>query len=275
MRILFLGDTHAAWHRLDGIIKICTRDFGVSVAIQVGDFGFFKQYAPNPLGNAGLFRSTIPLHVIDGNHEDHKWIKGQSENGSAKVWSSDQNIIFQPRGSVLDLSGIKIGLCGGALHADRRQSGSIDKKTTNWVTNQEAEMSAEKFTTAKVDIIVSHSCPAGIGVGMSGNPYLAESVDRYISQKGFDAGPISDCGEPGLRHLWHLLRHKPKEWVYGHFHVHRTALVQGVRFRCIGALDGSDHQIDPMCYIFDTSTQSWSKITCNLEANTSSVAASP
>jgi predicted phosphodiesterase len=257
MKILVIGDTHAAWHRLfDGVIQACVQH-DVQVAIQVGDFGFFKQYAPIPLGNGTALKFPIPLHILDGNHEDHAWLRQRHDDGTTRHWLEDQNIVFQPRGTTSKFEDISVGFCGGALHADRPQHGSIDRGTTNWLTNREAERAADVFNAEKVDMIFTHSCPHSIGVGMAGNPYLAESVERYITRKGFESGPITDCGEPGLLRLWARLRHRPKEWIFGHFHAHKTAAVQGVNFRCVGAIDGSDGLQDPLMYVLDTATRSW------------------
>lgn len=261
MKVLFIGDAHAAWHRLYDGLQQAHREHAVQAAIQVGDFGFFKLHSPNPLGDSRGFRLPVPLHVIDGNHEDHAWLWDRSNSEAVRHWATEQNIIVQMRGTTAKFGEVSVGFCGGALHADRQQKGSIDRGTTNWVTNREAERSAEVFSRDKVDLIVTHSCPHSIGIGMVGNPYLAEYVERYITRKGHDSGPITDCGEPGLFRLWTHLRHRPKQWVFGHFHVHRTATVRGVQFRCVGAIDGSDGQPDPLMYVLDTATWTWTTIT--------------
>lgn len=56
MRLLIIGDTHAAWHRLYDGIHQAFREHAIQAAIQVGDFGFFKQYEPTPLGHGDRFR---------------------------------------------------------------------------------------------------------------------------------------------------------------------------------------------------------------------------
>lgn len=261
MKLLVIGDAHAAWHRLYDGIHQAFREHAIEAAIQVGDFGFFKQYERVPLGHGDRFRFPVPLHVIDGNHEEHTWLRKRIDDGTAHRWADEQNIQVQQRGSVAQFDDVVVGFCGGALHADRPQEGSIDRGTTNWLTRSEAERAAAVFTSERVDLIVTHSCPHSIGVGMAGNPYLAEQVERYITRKGHDSGPITDCGEPGLLHLWAHLRHRPKQWVFGHFHVHRTAAVQGVQFRCVGAIDGSDGLPDPLMYVLDTGTWTWTTMT--------------
>lgn len=105
---------------------------------------------------------------------------------------------------------------------------------------------------ASPNIVVTHSCPHSLGVGMVGNPYLADDVERHCVRKGFNPGPITDCGEPSLLRLWGLITHRPREWIFGHFHAHREVLVQEVRFHCIGALDGSDNRSVPVGYVLDT-----------------------
>jgi predicted phosphodiesterase len=253
-RILLLGDCHAAWHRLlDGVATVVARD-SIDLAIQVGDFGFFGQYSPAPLGGGSAYRLAVPLHVIDGNHEDHAWLAKQRRAGVLDRWATEQNLHVMPRGAVLQLDDVTIGFCGGALHADRRQEGCIDRGTTNWLTLREARTAAQAFSQAKVDLIVTHSCPHSLGVGMQGNPYLSDSVERYCTLKGHNTGPLGDCGEPGLTHLWGHLTYRPRLWTFGHFHVHHDVVVDRVRFHCLGALDGSDGRAEPIGYLLDTAT---------------------
>lgn len=174
-----VGDTHAAWHRLYDGVHLAFREHDIQIAIQVGDFGFFKKYEPFPLGHGYHFRLTVLLHVIDGNHEDHKWLRNRIDDGTSRRWADEQNIVFQQRGSTVLFN----GFCGGSLHADLHREGSIDRGTTNWLTNREAERAADAFIREMVDLIVTHSCPHSIGVGMAGNPYLAEMLSGTLLEK--------------------------------------------------------------------------------------------
>src|SRR5476651_2682718 len=152
MKILFLGDCHTAWHRLIDGVGHGVSAYGIDVAIQVGDFGFFPSKMTMLLsGWTGRF--PVPLHVIDGNHEDHAWMMKQKLSGTYDLWITEKNTIVHDRGSVASIGGTTFGFCGGALHADRRQHGSIDKGTTNWLTNRQADRAADAFNAAKIDVM--------------------------------------------------------------------------------------------------------------------------
>lgn len=262
MKLLFIGDVHASWQRLyDGVHRVC-REHDVQAAIQVGDFGFLGRFVESIFAGDGGFRFPIPMFVIDGNHEDHSWIREQVECGNCGRWEAKMNLLLKARGSIVMIGDVIVGFCGGALHVDRSQEGSLDRGTTNWVSNVEADRAAAAFSEWKVDLIVTHSCPHSIGVGMRGNTYLSEDMERHISSRGFSAGTISDFGEPGLLRLWSRLRHLPREWVFGHFHVHHVSEVRGVRFRCIGAIDGSDNLPEPVMYVLDTKSWTWETVKC-------------
>jgi predicted phosphodiesterase len=259
MNILVLGDCHTAWHRLIDAVDRAVAEHGIAAAIQVGDFGFFRQQAEMLLrGWRGRF--PVPLYVIDGNHEDHTWLKQEEAAGSFPRWAEEKNLRVQARGAVATLGGRTIGFCGGALHADRRQHGSIDKGTTNWLTNRQADAAAAAFNAAGVDVLVSHSCPHSIGIGMIGSAQLAPEVERYITSKGFDPGPITDCGEPGLTRLWSRLATRPRHWIFGHFHEHKECTISGTQFHCIGSIDGSDRRASPVGYIFETVTDTMTAV---------------
>jgi hypothetical protein len=263
VKIAFLGDCHTAWNRLIDGIDQCVSHYGIESAVQVGDFGFF----PNKMlmlvsGWPGRF--PVPLHVIDGNHEDHAWLEMQKKSQASEHWFTNKNIVVHDRGSVASLGGTLVGFCGGALHADRRQHGSIDKGTTNWLTNRQADRAAEAFNKAKVDIVVTHSCPHSIGIGMHGSDRLAHDVEMHVTSKGFDAGSLADCGEPALSRLWRKLKYRPRHWIFGHFHAHHCIDIQGTNFRCIGSIDGSDNRALPVGYILETGSNVWTEVPIDL-----------
>lgn len=269
MLILILGDSHG---RLDLVHQACVRaqaNYGIEAAIQVGDFGLFPKVL-HKFFHEGPRRFSVPLHVIDGNHEDHGWLTTCRANGTLTEWQA-ANLNFHARGTIGDIGGLRIGFLGGALHADRRQEWEGQWKSTadggvlqgkrwvprdpawaNWVTKGDVERSIASFSAKLPDLIVSHSCPAGIGVGMVGAVPLIEDVKRFVTRAGHYGGPFRDCGEGNLREVWDRLQARPPLWIFGHFHRIHDRMVAGTRFVCVGSSDGSDGVKDRKPILLET-----------------------
>lgn len=269
MLILILGDCHG---RLDLVHQACVSaqaQYGIEAAIQVGDFGFFPKVLANFLVD-GPRRFPVPLHVIDGNHEDHSWLTKCRSDRTFATWEAS-NLYLHDRGTVVEIGGMQIGFLGGALHADRRQEWAGQWKPTandgvplnrrrvprdpawaNWVTEGDVARAITAFTNTPPEILVTHSCPAGIGVGMEGALPLIEDVERFINRAGHHSGPFHDCGEGGLTSLWRRLRQRPATWVFGHFHRLHDRTVENTRFVCVGSSDGSDGAKFPRTILLST-----------------------
>lgn len=241
MRILILGDVHGNVHLLPAILRGAQEQLGIEAAIQVGDFGF----------QASTIRAIpalpIPLHAIDGNHEDHVWLQRHMRQRRL----GRLPIRFHPRGSILSLGGLAIGLIGGALHADRPQD---CQPFPNWVTEADAQRAIDLFNRVRPAVIVSHSCPHSIGVGMHAEEMLEDRVARYCHAEGHLTGPPLDCGEPGLTTLWNGLDYRPVSWLFGHFHRWHQRTVDGCAFVCVGSSDESDGVVGVRPVVLDTSS---------------------
>lgn len=270
-RYLILGDLHAKWQDLNSVMK--NVDFGLKIpydaVIQVGDFGFYlqkfldlKSFNQKPVkdknGKYSYEYSPLKFHkkvyAIDGNHEDHEWLAKQD-----KEWMKETfNIHYQQRGSYLDIDGYKIGFIGGALNADKKQEGSIDKRTTNYILDKEIDETLASWNSiGGVDTIISHSCPTNIGIGMEGSAGLFMTVQKYIVDSGFGDNNFFDCGEHTLTRLYNGLEKKPSIWAYGHFHKYHQAKVGTTEFICVGSTDSSDnkHFVNP--FILDTKKKTY------------------
>lgn len=255
-KILLLGDSHG---NLDDIEKIQEQSLkkmpDVKLAIQVGDFGFYQlafnkwMSHRNLIGKKDNYKLPMKTFVIDGNHEDHEWLHSLDK----KELEEKFNIFFKPRGSIEIIDGATICFLGGAVNVDRNQFGSIDKRTTNYPLRIEVAEALEKFNPLEnIDLMVTHSCPHSIGIGMAGAPIFNESIEKFCHKKGHSTGDINDCGEGALRRLWYGLEKKPSNWVYGHFHTKHFTKIENTFFYCIGCSDSSDGKkfINP--FYFDT-----------------------
>jgi hypothetical protein len=259
MSLLFLGDCHARWtaliHAMDAAADAPRP---ITAVIQVGDFGLFPQFMAVLEDHLRQRPLRLPLHVIDGNHEDHAWLRALGPADLAQ-WAA-LGLHLHARGTVATIAGIPVGLLGGALHADRPQHGSTAQGTTNWVSDREADRAAAAFHAARVDLVVTHSCPHSLGIGMRGSPMLEPLVALHVRAKGFNSGPDFDCGEPGLHRLYMRLPKAPRAWVFGHFHTHHEATIAGTTFRCVGSLDGTDRRPRPLGHVLDPVTWTWSTL---------------
>jgi predicted phosphodiesterase len=261
MQILIVGDTHGHLDILWGLADAAARQ-GIGAIIQVGDLGFYPRVL---VAFQRMWRRLpIPVYAIDGNHEDHPWLAQCVTNGTAaEVWADRLNLIYQPRGSVAMLGGARVGFLGGALHADRPQEGSelwtlgAEPAACNWTRPSDRLRAAMAWSADRCDLVVTHSCPGGIGIGMTGHPAMRRSVDLYIREAGFATGPDDDIGDGELAILAGDLqasRCMPPHWVFGHVHRVHEARVGATRFRCVGSGDatGGDR---PGATIYDTETR--------------------
>lgn len=228
MRILIVGDIHGQHQAFARCLRQVAADFRIGAAIQVGDFGFYRSLFEQ--ARTEHLRFPVPVYAIDGNHEDHSWLHRCVTDGTARSWQDSLNLIYQPRGSVAVLGGSKIGFLGGALHADRPQQRDWGKGFPNFILRSESEQAVKQFNREQPELIITHSCPSRIGIGVAGSPMMDPWVRLHITSAGFDAGPQDDCGEAELTRLWHGLTYQPRAWAFGHFHHFHQATIGNTRF---------------------------------------------
>lgn len=221
MKVALLGDVHGDLGQLAGCVAAAAAA-GAGAAIQLGDLGFGEEM----LGAGRAWpRFPIPVLALCGNHEDHAFLRRARASGLATAWAA-HGLCYQARGSLARLGGRTVAFLGGALHADRPQ----EREDGNLISAREVEATLAACAVRPPDLIATHSCPAGIGIGMRGNPDLAMSVAQHVRAAGFDSGPADDSGEPALRRLWDELPQRPAFWVFGHFHTSHRATVQATEF---------------------------------------------
>jgi hypothetical protein len=238
MKIGFFGDIHYNYDLFIDFLNKLKKLNKIDIAIQAGDFGFSK----NLIEKINLNRPPIPLYAIDGNHEDFNFLN----KASGLIMLNElrnSGFYYQKRGSVINLCGCTIGFIGGALNIDKSQkliSGNV-------ITENDLYRTINTFNLFMPDIIVSHSCPSSIGIGIKGNPNLKHGIYNYIVMEGFDPGPENDPGETRLAMLWNELHKKPSHWIFAHFHKFHQKKLSSTTFSCIPAFRDSSEFI-----IFDT-----------------------
>lgn len=224
MRLGLVGDVHGDFNLLDRLLRQAVAHAGITAAVQVGDFGFFEDRLPAE----PPFRFPVPVFAVCGNHEDHAYLARAGREGILARWAA-ANLFYQARATVMPFGRTTIGFIGGALHQNQPQQ----RHRGNVITPDDSDRAVSCFAAARPQVIVSHSCPAGIGIGMRSEPALSWSVAEHVLLAGYDPGPQHDCGEVQLSHLWRRLAHRPRLWCFGHFHQHRDIVVDGTQFLCL------------------------------------------
>ncbi len=232
MLVLLVGDVHGKLAQLAEALWQAKADFHVGAAIQVGDFGFCRSNIEDLRDRR--IRFPVPLHVIDGNHEDHSWLRQSVRSGAAADWRAELNLIYQARPSVARLGATRVGFIGGALHVHRPQRHNLFSRSPNYILRRQREQATALFNKERPELIVTHSCPARIGIGLCGSCPDEHLLHENVRSEGFDPGPDGDCGEVELSRLWLDLVYRPRAWSFGHFHRVHEATIEGTRFICVG-----------------------------------------
>jgi hypothetical protein len=208
-KIIVVGDTHARW----GILNSMLAEQKPDIVLQAGDFGYWPAMTYDDSVPA-VCRYPDPgkakLHWCEGNHEDY-WRLAKREKD--EVWP---NVVYQPRGSTLTLPDGRVVLFMGG--AD-----SIDKESRlygfTWFPDELITYGdiARLDPNLKVDIVVSHTCPAEIATLMVG-PKMHDVSCKMLS---------------------HILQvYRPTLWYFGHWHMHFTRYVSGCRFVALNHSQG-------------------------------------
>lgn len=229
MKIALLGDAHGDLAALARATHLA-REAGAEAAIQFGDLGFHE----TRLGpGRALPTLALPVFALCGNHEDHAFLRQARASGLARRWA-EAGLIYQPRASCARIGGQTIGFLGGALHVDRPQ------ESDNRPSADDIQGAIHIFSAQRPALIATHSCPAGIGIGMRGSDGFTQALHDHVRRAGIDPGPPDDCGEPGLTDLWHALPTPPRLWVFGHFHHFHDRSLGQTRFLSCPALSAAN-----------------------------------
>lgn len=185
--------------------------------MQVGDlgYGFIRHgsyrkgtYFPNP-----PHKKMVEAHAefIRGNHDSPSVVRRQSQ------WIPDGTV----RGNMM--------FVGGAKSTDRARR----LEGYNWwpdeeLSYQELFHMIDIYEAAKPEIMVTHDCPYQIDY------HLAHATGKYYQN-------MDSRTKSALQSMFDL--HKPRLWIFGHWHFDYDEVFDGTRFICLNELSWIDVNI--------------------------------
>ena len=184
-KVLILGDIHTHWEVADETIaKALVEHPDITHIIQCGDMGdgfYDRRWEP---------KTNLPIHWCDGNHEDFTKIDARDFN---------PRLIYQPRGSVLQIGDINYMFMGGA-HSIDKNCRIIFKSWWPQEDITQQQLDEALSYSGNIDVIISHERPFNFDMP----PFL----NGYVK------------GDTWNRRCLEVLHDKfrPRFWFHGHHH---------------------------------------------------------
>lgn len=208
MRVTFIGDVHG---KTDQYQKKLRQKFPGQNTFQLGDMG---------VGFAG----TPGLHKDIMTSGNHRWIRGNHDDPAKCRLLEDRGYA----GEYGYYDAFKMFFLGGAFSIDYmyRTPGR------SWWADEELSypelaQAIDFYIKMKPEIVATHEAPT-------------EAATYILTQVlgGFRTEKLT-CGTSrtsvALQQMFDA--HKPKEWVFGHYHVSRSFDWKSTKFTCVNELD--------------------------------------
>lgn len=189
---------------IHGKVKEYRRIVGYNPSIQIGDFGY----------------GFIDLDLVIGIGQNHKFFRGNHDD--PKLCSEQPNYLgeFGP----IDIDDKKGFFVSGAYSIDYKWRTPMVSWWPDEELNEDQMIDCRyKYADTLPEIVLSHECPSSV------IPHL---VDK--SHKIYKSSRTSNL----LQQL--LESHKPKVWVFGHWHLDARLIINGVEFICLNELSTYD-----------------------------------
>lgn len=185
--IMIIGDVHGQFQVINQQISFAETHTGkiIDAVIVLGDMGIYERPLKKFFSTDGK-RFSRPVFFIEGNHEEFARFNDL-------VASYREFMTYLPRGHITTICDIRFLSLGGACYMDALNSPSGSEIKDHDIARCLAHQKGA------VDMVITHDCPAGIGVPNS------PGLEFY--------------GEPGFARGHELITHyRPQKWFFGHHH---------------------------------------------------------
>lgn len=206
--IRFIGDVHGKFRRYSAIL-----DHSPHPTLQVGDMGVGFRRFPH-----GEPSQNPPFDkMVAGNH---RFIRGNHDNPNAcrahKQWIGDGKI----DGNVMFI--------GGALSIDKAfRIEDYSYWSNEELPQDELDAMVRRYDLVHPKIMITHECPESMATHVAALAGVSKLDPRFASRTRMAFEQM-------------LARHKPKLWIFGHWHVPFDYIHEGCRFICLPELNWCD-----------------------------------
>ena len=170
--------------------------------IQIGDFGFDYE----------TLKNVDPKHhvFIGGNHDNYDKVK-------------DCPNYLGDFGYTVNFNGLDFFYYRGAWSIDRiYRTIGIDWWEQEQVSMENFAKAKELYEQINPDVMLTHDCP--------------ESIISYLLPPNYRIYKNTTCC--ALQSLFEI--HQPKIWIFGHYHVSWSKIINNTEFRCLNELECYD-----------------------------------
>lgn len=214
MKTRFIGDVHGLKYELSILLDNIPQD--VTSVVQVGDMGIgFGQgdYWHESLDD---MMQKVNGRFIRGNHDNPSMCK------TMKTWIPD---------GVVEND---IMYVGGAWSIDYQwRTKGIDIWDDEELSYEELERFIDVYTLVAPSIMVTHDCPLSVSNKLFIENGKSFSNKQYKTRTGMALEAMLEI-------------HKPKVWLFGHWHSNADEVIDGTRFICLNELSYCDVDVNTL-----------------------------
>ena len=209
-KLVFIGDAHG---KIDALLRLIAADPHTTQIFQLGDMG---------LGfGASLPKRGPHFRWIRGNHDDPAQCRAHPNYLGDFGYLPELRLFYLGGGFSIDHEWRKEWM---------RRGGAPVWWPDEELSQEELKQAEALFVRYKPRIVISHECPS--------------SVATIVLQEA-GVGPGGD-DEPSrtaksLQRMFEM--HRPRYWIFGHYHLDKTLILEGTTFRCCAELSRYELEI--------------------------------
>ncbi|RFS21339.1 hypothetical protein DVR12_15670 [Chitinophaga silvatica] len=225
--MILIGDIHGGYPEI--LYQLKRRDITKANIIQVGDWGLGFNSKARDISilkqiDKFLIQSQNFLYILRGNH-DNKWFWDNRESIQLECIKLVQDY------EVLTIENRKVLFIGGGISIDRK-SRTIGKDY--WEDEKVIFDTAtiQSIPTQQIDLVISHIAP------QEAWPYIIPPIVTHYASN--DAQLMQELHQERaiMSQIYAAVNQAGcKEWYYGHYHESNTIIVEGMKFRCLAAME--------------------------------------